>query len=290
METYMIEQLAALQEHKTLSKVAEVLHISQPAISRSMQKLEDELGVKLFDRTKNRIVLNAIGELAARHALVVLSAQNEMIRAVRDADRRMHTFSYGSIAPAPMWELTPILSQLYMGMTIAADLQDTDDVLVRGLNDDSYQLIVLLHDLRDIDDSGHPIYYSKPFVHEKLSILLPKTHRLAQRKSLKLKDLAGEKLLIHDKIGFWYGVCKRKIPDATYLEQSDLSTLTEIVNASDLPSFVTNLSERLGIAFGDKIAIPLVDEEVNVQFWCICKACKKREFAALFNAVERMQD
>ena len=74
LETYMIEQLAALLEHKTLSKVAEVLHISQPAISRSMQKLEDELGVKIFDRTKNRIVLNELGELAARHAQIILAA------------------------------------------------------------------------------------------------------------------------------------------------------------------------------------------------------------------------
>ena len=289
IETYILEQLAALLEHKTLSKVADVLHISQPAISRSMQKLEDELGVKLFDRTKNRIVLNELGEIAARHAQIILAAHHDMIRAVRDADRRSHTFSYGSIAPAPMWELTPIISQLYIGMTIAADLQDTEDVLRRGLDNETYQLIILLHALDDKDNQGNSIYYSKPFISEKLSILLPKSHRLARRKSLYLKDLAGEKLLIHNKIGFWYDVCRRKIPNAIYLEQSDLSALSEIVNASDLPSFVTNLSERIHITPAGKIAVPLVDNEVNVQFWCICKAEKKRDFAALFNAFGRIE-
>ena len=102
--------------------------------------------------------------------------------------------------------------------------------------------------------------------------------------------MAGEKLLIHNRIGFWYNVCRRKIPDAVYLEQSDLSALSEIVNASDLPSFVTNMSARIGMMTpSGKIAVPLVDEEVNVQFWCVCKADKKREFAALFNAIERVQ-
>ena len=198
IETYIIEQLAAVAKYGTLSRVAEELHISQPALSRSMQKLEDELGVKLFDRSKNRIALNELGELAARHAEVVLTAHNEMIRAVQEADRRSHTFSYGSIAPAPMWEMIPILSQLYMGMTVSADLQESDDVLVRGLDDGTYSLIILTHPLDD-----NAAYFSKPFIKENLSIVVPKNHRLAERASITLKDLAGEKILIHNKIGFW---------------------------------------------------------------------------------------
>ena len=290
METYMIEQLAALAEHKTLSKVAEVLHISQPAISRSMQKLEDELGVKIFDRTKNRIVLNELGEIAARHARMILTAHQEMIQAVHDAYRRRQSYSYGSIAPAPMWELTPIISQLYMGMQINADLRETEDVLIQGLNDDTYQMIVLLHPLDEMNTEGKPIYYSKPFIHENLSILLPASHPLARRKSLHLKDLSGEKLLIHNKIGFWYDVCRSKIHNAIYLEQNDLSALSDIVNASNLPSFVTNMSDRIGITPAGKIAVPLIDKEVNVQFWCVCKAEKQRAYTAIFNAIARVNE
>ena len=46
IETYIIEQLAVLAEYKTLSRVAEELHTSQPALSHAMQKLEGELGVE----------------------------------------------------------------------------------------------------------------------------------------------------------------------------------------------------------------------------------------------------
>lgn len=289
METYMIEQLAALAEHKTLSKVAEVLHISQPAISRSMQKLEEELGVKIFERTKNRIILNEIGEIAAKHAQHILSAHRDMLYAVRESDRRRKFFTFGAIAPAPIWELTPIISQLYLGMGIHSELHETETELIQGLENDVYRVIILLHPLEDKDSTGNPLYISTPFIQENLALLISKTHRLARKKSLFLKDLAGEKLLIHNKIGFWYQVCKTKIPNALFLEQNDLAALSEIANASALPTFVTNMSDRIGIQPSEKLAIPILDKEVNVQFWCICKASKKKDYAALLNAIALVQ-
>ena len=51
-ELYQLEQLLAVAEHGTLSNAAEQLHISQPALSRSMQRLEAELQVTLFTRQK----------------------------------------------------------------------------------------------------------------------------------------------------------------------------------------------------------------------------------------------
>ena len=58
IETYLLENLVAFGDYGTLSEAAEKLHVSQPSLTRSMQKLEDEIGVPLFERTKNRISLN----------------------------------------------------------------------------------------------------------------------------------------------------------------------------------------------------------------------------------------
>lgn len=68
IEIYLLEQLSAFYEYGTLSAAAEHLNLAQPSLSRSMQKLESILGVTLFDRQKNRIVLNQTGILAAGHA------------------------------------------------------------------------------------------------------------------------------------------------------------------------------------------------------------------------------
>ena len=57
IETSLLEQLVAFYDLKTLSAAAEHLLTSQPALSRSMRKLEDEFGVSLFERSKNRLLL-----------------------------------------------------------------------------------------------------------------------------------------------------------------------------------------------------------------------------------------
>ena len=57
-ELYQLEQLLAFAECGTLSGAAERLHLSQPALSRSMQRLEGVLQVSLFDRQKNKIKYN----------------------------------------------------------------------------------------------------------------------------------------------------------------------------------------------------------------------------------------
>ena len=286
MELYQLQQLVALSEYGTLSKAAEMIHTSQPALSRSMQNLEKELGVPLFTRTKNRIELTEIGMLATRYAQAVVSAHNDMVQAVREADRRLRSFSLGSIAPMPMWKLTPIVSKLFINKTIHSDLQETEAALIRGLDDGTYNMIILLRPIEEIKLDGTPQYICKAFIREELAILLPISHRLANRKTLQLKDLAGEKILIHNKIGFWYSVCKRKIPDAVFLEQSELSALREIVYASELPSFITNVTNTYDCIPQDKVAVPLLDSEVNVQFWCVCLAERKREYIDLFKLIE----
>ena len=64
-EIYQLEQLLAFAECGTLSGAAERLHLSQPALSRSMQRLEAELQVPLFQRQKNKIEFNENGRMAA---------------------------------------------------------------------------------------------------------------------------------------------------------------------------------------------------------------------------------
>lgn len=55
LETNQLSQLITIADTKTLSKAAEILHISQPALTRSIQKLESELNVTLFDRQKTKL-------------------------------------------------------------------------------------------------------------------------------------------------------------------------------------------------------------------------------------------
>lgn len=72
IELEQLLHLVTFKECETLSKAAKELHISQPVLSRSMQKLEEEFGVSLFSRTKNKITLNETGMLAVSLASRIL--------------------------------------------------------------------------------------------------------------------------------------------------------------------------------------------------------------------------
>ena len=61
-ELYELRQLITFAETGTLSEAAEILHLSQPALSRNMKKLEEDLGLTLFERTKNKLSLNKNGK------------------------------------------------------------------------------------------------------------------------------------------------------------------------------------------------------------------------------------
>ena len=61
IELYELRQFVVFADCGTLSEAAEVLHLSQPALSRNMKKLEEELGIPLFFRRKNRLELNENG-------------------------------------------------------------------------------------------------------------------------------------------------------------------------------------------------------------------------------------
>jgi len=72
IELLQLKQLVAFAEYGTLSKAAEMLHISQPTLTRTMQKLENEFDVLLFYRTKNKMELNENGKLAVIYANKIL--------------------------------------------------------------------------------------------------------------------------------------------------------------------------------------------------------------------------
>ena len=118
-----LEQLAAFADCETLSKAAEKLNISQPTITRTMQHLEDEFGVPLFERTKNHIALNETGWKAVVHAKQLLKDAREAVEDVRAFDRSLHTITVSSCAPAPLWRLLPALSDAFPDMTISSAIK-----------------------------------------------------------------------------------------------------------------------------------------------------------------------
>lgn len=272
-EFIQLEQLLAIDKYKTLSKAAEELLISQPALSRSMQRLEEELQVTLFTRQKNKITFNENGKLALEYARKIVNSSLEMKEHLQAFDKSNHTISIGSCAPAPIWNLTPEVSILFPDMKIQSDMKSLNE-LVDGLINNKYQIIITT------DEMNLPDIISRKYCEEHLYISLPPAHPLAGHKSLTLNDLNGQSILILSKIGFWYDICKAKMPDSLFLVQEELSALDELRKSSALPSFATDLTNKSS-SHDNRILIPLTDPEVNVTFYINYNKSYKKQFESI---------
>lgn len=278
LELYQLIQLTAIAECGTLSGAAEQLHLSQPALSRSMQKLEDTLQVTLFDRQKNKIHLNRAGELAVAQARRVIQQADDMVEQVRAFDRSQRTVSIGSCAPAPLWELMPLVSQLYPEMAISSELKEPEPLL-SGLKTGAYQFIILPHALED------PDFFCFPFEKEQLYFSLPPSHPLSASKGLFFKDIDGESVLLLSQIGFWYRVCPQKMPLTRTLVQTNQEDFQELVQSSALPCFVSNLSMRWSGKPENRLVIPILDPEATAMYHFLCKAENKKKLSPLIQRV-----
>lgn len=274
-ELYQLRQLAAFAEYGTLSEAAEKLYLSQPALSRNMRRLEDDMGVPLFIRSKNKLELNENGKLAAELAVKALSEIDDIARQVQALDRSRRTISLGICAPAPVWKISPLLAQFYPSMTIQTEAA-AEAELLNGLDSGKYHIAVL-HFQPDAEK-----YASIVCAKENLFFSLPPTHKFADRTSLSFADMDGENMLLMSDVGFWYDMTLRKMPHSRFLMQNDRYTFNELVAASVLPSFSTDLAKEYLAVNTDRIDIPVADPEARVTYYLVCRKENKKQFERLF--------
>ncbi len=281
IEMYLLEQLAAFAATGTLSGASKRLYISQPALSRSMKKLERIFGVELFVRSKNRIALNENGRLAAIFAQKILSQEAEMIDAVRDFDRKNRTISIGCCAPVPLEQIRQLLMQNFQGVAIYSEL-NSDEKLLRDFKNDAFQLIVLR------EKPAEESLKIKKIGAEKLFISLPPKHPLAKSKGIYLAELDGLSILIYSKIGFWYDLCVEKAPHAKFLTQNDSEIFEELANASEFPSFITDIFINAGMSRKNRVNIPILDAEASVNYYLVCKLKNLPRFQDFFYSLDKI--
>ena len=267
IELNQLEQLIYIAENKTISKAAKELLISQPALSRSMQRLESDLGVELFDHYKNKIVLNKNGELAVKHAQKIIKSIQTMI----------------NCSPAPMWDIEPLIKELYPQITIQTAVINKKDLLTK-LKEKEYHLVITPE---YIDDSQ---YFCIPYVEEDLLLSLPLNHPLANKKEIKFNDLDGQTMLLYSNIGFWHDLHMQKTPKTRYLLQDERLTFNEIVKASTLPSYTSNLSIKREGKMSDRVILPINEEEAHVTYYVVMLKENKKKYKDLIDKIDHYYD
>lgn len=255
----LLEQLIAFNDCGTLSKAAEQLLISQPALTRSMQRLEDELGVQLFTRTKNRMTLTDTGYYTVAQARQLLHHSQEFLNKVHHHSLQQLVLFIGSCAPGPIFEITYRINSRMPNQKITTK-QEEENTLKEALLNETYQIVITTAPL---DDSR---IVTKPFFTERLFLSVLDDHPLAKQESITLDDLAGLTMLLRTHLGIWNHLVSR-LTKTTFIKQNDNDTFNALVNASNLPSFTTNLSQFHGIPPKNRVNIPINDSEAAIPFF-----------------------
>ena len=188
-----LKYIVALAREKHFGHAAEACFVSQPTLSVSIKKLEEELECKLFERSANEVTVTALGEEIVRQAQSVLE-QASMIKEIakRGKDPLAGSLKLGVIYTIAPYLLPALVRQIIESTPqMPLSLQENFTVkLLEMLRTGEIDCAILAEPFPDTGLAVAPLY-DEPFM-----IAVPSTHALASRDSISAEELKQETMLL----------------------------------------------------------------------------------------------
>ncbi len=224
----------AVAEHQNFTKAAEKCFVTQPTLSMQIQKLEDELDILIFDRSKKPIELTDVGRKIVTQAKNIV---NESYR-IQDIVDQQKGFIGGEfklgIIPTVMPTLLPMFLKTFIKKypKIKLKIEElTTEEIINRINEGHLDAAIAATPLQN-DSIKERVLYFEPFV-----AYIPKGHKLHTKGDIKVDDLVIEDmLLLEDGHCFRDGVInlckafKNHEDDAFQLESGSIETLIKLSN------------------------------------------------------------
>jgi LysR family hydrogen peroxide-inducible transcriptional activator len=193
MELHQLRYFLAVARTKNFSRAAEQCHVAQPSLSQQIMKLEDELGERLFERTKREVSLTPAGDLLRVHAERVL----QEVELARDGVREFRGLVRGrvvlgvlpTVAPYFLPQRLRAFSSRFPAVEVVVHEDTTDQLAAAVLAKEVDLALVSL----PVERVG---LAAEEFFDEKLLVALPAGHALAKRPRLTFDDLEREAFIL----------------------------------------------------------------------------------------------
>ncbi|MCO7178066.1 LysR family transcriptional regulator [Streptococcus gallolyticus subsp. gallolyticus] len=278
IDDYLLEALVAFAKYGTLSATAEHLMVTQPTVTRGMQKLENELGVTLFKRTPNRISLTETGQLAAKEAEKLLEAKQAFIEHIQDFEKHSGKIRLGSVAPGPLYIAEDVASE---HISIDNDLLSENEVIAKLLSQD-YQLI-FTHQEIQTDDIESLYVGTESLRVNSDAMVVP-----ANKTETTFQEMAGFSFVVLRDIGIWQQIIEDNIPNAKFIYQDEVDDFNEIRRYSSLPYFTTNITQltRESQVHNRRLEMLITDETAQIDFYLAYLKTNKSQFKEEIAAIQ----
>ena len=284
IENYLLEELVTFAECGTLSKTADNLMITQPTITRGLQKLESEFGVPLFNRQPNRLTLTKAGQMAAEGAKKLLDDNQKLVDRVKNYAESQRMIWIGGTAPGPLI----VANHLDIPHLVVAS--ETGNFIlvndVTSLLENHEDTLILSHEEVQTNDV-ESIYIGK----ERLDVNIDQFTLLANHQSVKFSDLKDMSFIVLSDIGPWRQIIQDQIPGAKFLYQGEMAALQEITRYSNFPYFSTNvteLSNHKRIDDDDRTRVVISDEAAQMEFYAVYLKKDRRLVTPIVKALTKL--
>lgn len=227
MDTSIVHEFVVLAQIGNFQTAADELLISQSALSKHIKKLEDELGVPLFDRSKRTIILNKYGHAFLENAERICALVDEAVGSLHElhADDGTH-LCFGFMEQQGQYGVVETIAAFNkLHPEIRVSMMESRGDRLRSLLDSGICDFVFSAKYNE-EDAG---LRSTRYCTDEMSVVLPAAHPLAQRESLTLADLHGERFIEHN----------------TALEVQLVNESVKSMNC--IPNYVTSISNTTTI-------------------------------------------
>lgn len=248
-----LEYVVAVAELRHFGKAAERCAVSQPSLSAQVRKLEDQLGLALFERTSRRVLLTAEGEPVIRQARVVLEEARRLLTLARGGGcplgGRLTLAAIQTLGPYLFPHSLPPLRAAYpdLALTLA---EGRTEGLLEDLRDGRVDAVLLSLPVVEDGLAAEPLF-TEPFL-----LAHPAGHRLAAVPSLGVEDLDPAELILLEE-----GHCLRDqalaacgLPGRGGRHATGLETLRHMVAAGAgctlMPLLAAGDAQRVGGLLG----------------------------------------
>lgn len=278
-----LRYLVSVAEHLHFGRAALACHVSQPTLSMQIKKLEDTLGIQLFERTNKHVMPTAMGHEMIVRARRVLEETQHMVALAKNArdplTGHVRIGIFPTLAPYLLPSLMPHLRARFPKLSPLL-VEEKTPVLLGQLDAGALDCALLA---MPVAQAG---LEARSLLHEPFMLATSPTHRLAKRKTVTFDDLKHESILLledgHCLRDQALAVCARiGVGETNDFRATSLETLRHMVASSEAVTFMPRLAARADSSAARYIpfAAPAPAREVGL-YW---RATSAR--APLFNAM-----
>lgn len=263
MNIQQLEYIIAVDNHRHFSRAAESSFVTQPTLSMMIQKLEDELGVKIFDRSQSPVQPTDIGRKIIDQARVSI-AQIHQIKEIVDEEKGITKGVFRlAIIPTVSPYLLPKLMNTHREQDTDIRLvinEMTTNQILTGLTNGTIDGGILATPLNDERMKERPVYYERF-----LGYISPNERFLYAKPTLEESDLSGAKLWLLDEVHCF----RTQILNLCKMKNKTSKTSIFTYAGGSIETLINIVDKNNGITVIPEMALPNLNEKqkLNVRFF-----------------------